>query len=395
MVAVRILVVDDDEDCRQMFRDLLTIIGYEADTVESFRDAKDSLRRFKYDLVLLDIALDQSTTHLAFQMICRFLQQEYPELPIVATSGLQIHPRFMWKLCNLGVANFVFKGDILLDDFQQCLQEALTKDELSYPLAFRDAYALLIGVGDYTHPRFASLPATIHDAWAIETVLTDPDRCGYPGDNVQVITGPEATAANIRTVLKTLVKSTNLESTVFVYFSGHGGRAQENDAWCVYLCPNGADPDDLPSTAISGNEFSDLIAAIPARKLLVMLDACHAAGSADLKKVDGTLLWKASLPNDYYETLSQGSGRVVIASSKEDQFSYIRQQDDLSLFTWHLLEGLKGAAAVREDGVIRVLDLFHYVSQQVKSEQPNQEPILNAKDMDDNFPIALTPIRTL
>lgn len=122
-------------------------------------------------------------------------------------------------------------------------------------------------------------------------------------------------------------------SPVFIYFSGYGGRAMENGAWCTYLCPQGADPDDLPHTAIPGHEFSALLAAIPARKLLVMLDACHAAGSAELKAADGTVVWKAGLPDDYYEALTQGSGRVVIASSKEDQFSYVRPQGDLSVFT--------------------------------------------------------------
>lgn len=40
-------------------------------------------------------------------------------------------------------------------------------------------HALLIGVGDYLHPRFVSLPATVRDALAIANTLTDPDLCGY------------------------------------------------------------------------------------------------------------------------------------------------------------------------------------------------------------------------
>ena len=255
--------------------------------------------------------------------------------------------------------------------------------------SFVHAYALLIGVGDYTHARFSSLPATVRDAQKISTILTDPTRCGYPPANVQVLTGDQATVVNIRTALTTLAESTNPESTVFVYFSGHGGRALENGDWCTYLCPQGADPDDLAHTAIPGHEFSTLLAAIPARKLLVMLDACHAAGSAELKATDGTVVWKAGLPDDYYETLSQGSGRVVIASSKEDQFSYVRPQGDLSLFTYHLLQALRGKAAVRGDGLIHVLDVFHYVNEAVQADEPKQTPILKVKDLDLNFPIAL------
>ena len=251
------------------------------------------------------------------------------------------------------------------------------------------AHALLIGVGDYIHSRFASLPATVRDAQAIATILTDPARCGYPPASVQVITGPDAITANIRAALESLIQSTNSQSTIFVYFSGHGGRALENGDWRTYLCPREADPDDLLHTAISGDEFSALLAAIPARKLLVMLDACHAAGSAELKAINGTVVWKAGLPDGYYEALSQGSGRIVIASSREDQFSYVRPQGDLSLFTHHLLQALSGRAAVRGDGLIHVLDVFHHVNEAVQADEPKQTPILKVKDLDLNFPIAL------
>ena len=202
-----------------------------------------------------------------------------------------------------------------------------------------------------------------------------------------MLTGEQATAANIRTAFKVLIESTPSESTAFIYFSGHGGRALENGIWRTYLCPRGADPDNLAHTAIPGDELSTLLAAIPARKLLMILDACHAAGSAELKTADGTVVWKAGLSDDYCEALSQGSGRVGIASSKEDQLSYVR--GELSLFTNHLVQALKGKAAVRSDGLIHVLDVFHYVNEAVQADEPQQTPILKVKDLDLNFPIAL------
>ncbi len=251
----------------------------------------------------------------------------------------------------------------------------------------RAYFGLLIGVGDYVHSRFANLPATIRDVQALADILTDPARCAYHRDNVQTLIGEQAIADNIRTAFISLAHSASPESTVLVYFSGHGGRAFKNGQWRTYLCPREADPDDLAHTAISGDEFSTRLAAIPARKLLVMLDACHAAGSAELKAADGTLMWKAGLPDDYYEALSQGSGRVVVASSREDQFSYVR--GELSLFTHHLVQALNGKAAVRGDGLIHVLDVFHYVNEAVQADEPRQTPILKVKDLDLNFPIAL------
>jgi hypothetical protein len=165
---------------------------------------------------------------------------------------------------------------------------------------FENTSALLIGSGDYVHPRFASLPATVRDVWAIPDILTDPERCAYPLGNVRTITGSDATAANVRIALDFLAQSMNLEATVFIYFSGQGGRALENGQWRIYLCTREADPDDLSNTVIPGDEFSAALTVIPAHRVLVMLDACHAGGSAELKAADGATIWKSGLPEDYY-----------------------------------------------------------------------------------------------
>ena len=262
--------------------------------------------------------------------------------------------------------------------------------------SFENAYALIIGVGTYlvqptlTQPGFRNLPATVRDAQAIVGILTDLALCGYPPDKVQVLAGEQATANNIRTALQTLAQSANPDSTVFIYFSGHGGRAVDDQGqWHTYLCPRRADPADLSSTAIPGAEFTVTISQIPAQKLLIMLDCCHAAGSADLKAAGGQLLWKAGLSEDYYRALAAGSGRVVIASSRETEYSFVRDQGDLSLFTYHLCAALKGQAGVRGNGLIHVLDVYHHVNEAVHADKPEQTPILKVKDMDLNFPIAL------
>lgn len=258
---------------------------------------------------------------------------------------------------------------------------------------FRDGYALVIGVGGYliqpeiTRSGFQSLPAAVRDAQIVHHTLVDPEKCGYLPGNVQLVTEERATASSIRSELKALTNRVSSDATTLIFFSGHGGRVHVQGRWQVFLCPREADPNDLINTAISGDEFSSLLAAVPARRLLVVLDTCHASGSAEFKANRNLGIWKAGLPNDYFAALSQGSGRVIIASSKEDQSSYIR--GDLSQFTYHFVAALGGAASVRGDGLIRVLDVFHYVNEFVQRDEPRQVPILKVKDLDLNFPIAL------
>jgi uncharacterized caspase-like protein len=257
-------------------------------------------------------------------------------------------------------------------------------------LKFSNAYALVIGVGEYKDFFFSDLPETENDAKAIGKILCDPALCGYDAANVHLFVNEQAARTNIVSSLKRLAKSTNYDSTVFIYFSGHGGQACKDGARHTYLCLRETDPFNLPHTAVSGEEFSTLVASIPAQKVLVIIDACHAEGIAEPRNADADIKWKPGFPEYYYESLNRGRGRVVIASSTEYQQSYSRPQRDFGIFTWHLCQALKGKAAVRGDGLVHVLDVFHYVNEGVRTDKPKkQTPLLKVKNLDLNFPIAL------
>jgi len=236
------------------------------------------------------------------------------------------------------------------------------------------------------HPDIPNLPATTNDVQALAEILTNPFCCCYLHNIVQFLTNEQATSENIRKALKELAQVVSEDSTVVIYFSGHGGRIYESDTQNVYLFSHDTNPNYLERTAVSGSEFDELLAAIYARKLLIILDACHASGAAKLRL--STAHWRQGLPDAYVQELAQGNGRVVIASSKENQVSWNRPGNDHGLFTWHLLEGLKGEAT-QLDKFIRVFDLYDYVNKQVRGERPDQEPVLHAKNVDANFPIAL------
>ena len=158
--------------------------------------------------------------------------------------------------------------------------------------------------------------------------------------------------------------------------------------WQTVLCTWDTDLDNLGSSAISGDELLNEIHAIPAKKILLIVDACHAGGT-NIKGAN-YFLKRSGLPNSYYEILSSGEGRVLIASSKQHQYSYLK--DKYSLFTYHLLNGLKGKASIRGDCLVHVLDLFDYVNEAVKGDEPKQEPILKANNVDQNFPVAISNI---
>lgn len=250
---------------------------------------------------------------------------------------------------------------------------------------FSKGRALVVAVSAYKHVE--ALPAEVlNDAQDIVDVLTDPALCGYLPANVKLVKDAEATKARIVKELRWLAAASTEDDTTIIYFSGHGGQVKGANAG-TYLCPVGFELDDPARTGIEAAEITALLRTIRSSRLAVLLDACHAGGAGALKGLSA-MTFKGGLGSSTLGQLGDGIGRVILASSTEEEYSRILPNMRNSLFTHFLLEGLRGAAHQHGDGLIRVLDLFTYVAREVQAKGP-QHPVLKADALQDNFPLAL------
>lgn len=257
---------------------------------------------------------------------------------------------------------------------------------------FLGGRALLIGIGKGYSGRLELPDLVRHDAEALGEVLRDPELCGYPASQVRLLLDADATRANILSALQELVDNSKPSDTVIIFFSGHGGQWSVGADAFGYICPSDYVVMDPENTGIKTDELSNLVNAIPAARVILILDACHAEAAAVVKSSEAEKgLLPQGLQTPVLQKLSSGSGRVVLASCSENERSYTYSAKGQSLFTYFLLEGLKGAAPEIEDGVIGVLDLFIYVSREVpmrpqRGEVQNPVILMRGKT---NFPLAL------
>src|SRR3972149_453856 len=207
---------------------------------------------------------------------------------------------------------------------------------------FTHGHALIIGMG-------ADLPDTVQDAAGLSDISPEPERCAYPPSQVTLLTGEKATRGTVLSALDALTRLNDPEATVVVYFSGHGYRVTASLGEFYYLMPFGYDTERLFDTAIRGDEFTARLRAIAAQKLLVLLDCCHAGGLAQ-PEPSGMKLAKAPLPPEAANLLAEGRGRVLIASSQQDEFSFAGKP--YSAFTLALVEALCGVGAAAKDGYV-------------------------------------------
>lgn len=258
----------------------------------------------------------------------------------------------------------------------------------------QNAYALVIGIGRYR--QLGQLNNTTHDAQDIAQLLTDREACGYPAGQVTALLDEAADRAGILLALDALARRTNPESTVFIFAACHGGTIAAGPLAGEYLLPvdvldiNISGAAAFAQSAISGSEFSQAIARIPSRKLVIALDCCHSEGIADLRSVSADVAVRSGLSASYYQKLaSSGRGRAILAAAMRDQTSKELRSDRNGLFTKHLLAGLRGAGG-GTDAFVRILDLYDYVERMVSATvlATPQNPILKA-DIQSNFPIAV------
>jgi uncharacterized caspase-like protein len=103
------------------------------------------------------------------------------------------------------------------------------------------------------------------------------------------------------------------------------------------------------------------------RKVVTFTDACHSQGIGG--GILGGTVKQNNLINQYLARFAGEAERAIITASDISESSYESDQwgGGHGVFTYFLLEGLKGKADLNRDGTVVAGELFQYVQQQVRS----------------------------
>ena len=165
------------------------------------------------------------------------------------------------------------------------------------------------------------------------------------------------------------------EKTVVLYFAMHGA----SDAKGPYLIRQDADGSDPERDRLRVTEILERLKKLPAGKnKVVIFDATQVPAYWSL----------GVLHNDFARALEQLDGEidkipnlVVLSASAPDQRSWASDELKRTLYSYYVLEGLKGAADANEDGRVDALELHTYISTAVErwvraNRQAVQTPVL-------------------
>ena len=212
-----------------------------------------------------------------------------------------------------------------------------------------NVYAVLIGIKSLKESRIKGLQYPERDARELYRVLTGVGR--VPPRNVRLLLNEQATKANIRRHLQKWLprklKRSKKKTTVLVYYSGQGWRGGGRSYWAVYDTQM-TSPKGLKKSSLSQREVMGWLDRLSAARVALFVDASHSGGS-----------WPRA-------AVRSGRSRVLLASSRQDQYSVESPQLRHGVFTYALLQALKGAADYNKDGQVTLSEVWGYLNSQVE-----------------------------
>ena len=229
---------------------------------------------------------------------------------------------------------------------------------------YTDSRALVIGINDYKDAP--PLSYAISDAEEFRTVLTSD--FGFPEDNVSYLKNTEATKeAILRKFMRFTRDDVGLDERIIIFFAGHGHTHPGFRGEIGFLVPHDAVLNDL-STLIGWHELTRAAELIRAKHMLFIMDACYGGLALNRNLHPGSTRFLKDMMLRYSrQVLTAGKADEVVADSGGPLPEH-------SVFTGHLLEGLRGKAVTEQD-VLTASGLMSYVYSKVATDKnSNQTP---------------------
>ena len=242
--------------------------------------------------------------------------------------------------------------------------------------------ALIIGISDYTNLQ--QLDFCKNDGTEIYKVLSS---LGYEVSDKNKLVG-EAKGEKVKDAIYDFFDDIrNIpDDTLLFYYSGHGVPDVDGD---MYLASSDTDPDKPYRRGFSFEELTKMIQKSISTSIVVILDCCY-SGSAKISKgheEDAAKIGSTAI-DEKSRKLPLGQGKYILSASQAAQEAYALETGEHSIFTYYLLEGLRGnTESVDSEGNVTPQSLGKYVYKAIMSlpadKRPKQKPITRAEESGD------------
>jgi hypothetical protein len=255
----------------------------------------------------------------------------------------------------------------------------------------RNLWAVVVGIDSY--PNIHPLKYAVADARAFYDLLVTDNQ--VPPENVFLLLNEQATLPALRSTLGTKVKNrAGADDMVIIYFAGHGATERDmmspdGDGLEKYLLPYEANPNDLYASALPMREVAYIFNRIRSERLVFLADACY-SGASGGRTVSVTEV-RANLSDRFLERLAGGKGKVIITASSANEVSVEKEELGHGVFTYYLMQGLRGPADTDADGLVTVDEAYRYVSVKVPAATGQEQHPVKKGNVEGQLVMGIVP----
>lgn len=213
-------------------------------------------------------------------------------------------------------------------------------------------YVISAGISNYRDNSLSrGVQFAASDAKAVADRLKEQAEGLFGAVSIHPLTNDQVTAANLKAKIAELAPRVRPIDVFVLYLAGHG-KAFDGDYHFIPWETRYTNEAALRAQSLDQERLRQLLAQIPARKTLLLLDTCN-SGAFTGRGIDE----KSAI-----DRLSKVTGRAVLAASASEQMALEGYQGH-GVFTYALLEGLLKAAG--PDGFVEVSKLADFIEDTV------------------------------
>lgn len=235
--------------------------------------------------------------------------------------------------------------------------------------------AFIIGIKNYDN------------AEAVKWAINDLDRVyeylvamGFDKENIKKF--PDATqmtfnkifgagggSGQLQDFVEANTSSDGEKPNVFIYYVGHG--VADKNSQATFFVAKDSEPNNISVTGFSVARFYKSIDKLPAKRVMVVIDACYSGQTA----TKGSLLTGVSPGMLKVKEAAPPEKVAVFTSAGSDQVSSWYDDKRHSMFTYYFLKGLLGEADLNKDRSVSYKELEDYVHDNVRRTSMRQSGV--------------------
>ena len=235
----------------------------------------------------------------------------------------------------------------------QALEDAESPRHAVVPVGNRGKgglYVLAVGVTEYRDAELAKgMPFAAQDAITITQHFQRYGVRFYRPVEVRGLWNKQATRARIEEEMRAFASRIEPDDVFVLYLAGHSAVFEGDYHFIPQEAPY-VNAQRLRDESLGQDVLRKLLAGVNTRNALVLLDTCSLGAFGEQRASDKYAIGQ----------LSSLTRRPLIASAADDRMAQ-KGEGDHGVFTFVLLEGLRGAADPNRNGIIEVKELADYI----------------------------------